>query len=99
MKAVMETSPREQIEFIVSKLEAKGVPAAPVVESLALATSHPEAVYNLAISVMKRFPKGGTFLDAALSYLPETLWPRLVERALKALTESKGNEAAESVTA
>jgi hypothetical protein len=96
---VSDLPPREQIEVIVSKLKTKGVPAAPVVESLALATSHPEAVYDLAISVMKRFPKGGTFLDAALSYLPETLWPRLVESALEALTESKGNEAAESVIA
>lgn len=78
----MEQSPQKQIELIVRSLEEKGIPAAPVVEATALATSHPDAVSDLAIAVMKRFPKGGTFLDAALSYLPQEDWPALVQHAL-----------------
>ena len=74
----MQQLPKEQIEAIVRSLETKGIPAAPVMEATALATSHPESVSDLAIAVMKRFPKGGTFLDAALTYLPHEDWPALV---------------------
>src|SRR5487761_2671381 len=81
----VESSPQQQIESIVRSLEEKGVPAAPVVEATALATSHPEAITDLALAVMRRFPEGGTFLDAALSYLPQEKWPALVPQALDAL--------------
>jgi hypothetical protein len=77
----MGISPQQQVESIVRSLEEKGVPAAPVVKATALATSHPEAVSDLAIAVMRRFPKGGTFLDGAFSYLPEERWPELVHLA------------------
>lgn len=96
----MEESAEQQIELIVRSLEEKGVPAAPVQEAVALATSHPEAVHDLTIAVMQRFPKGGTFLDAALSFLPDNLWPQLVERAIETLEGSEiDNEAADSVVA
>jgi hypothetical protein len=77
----MRQSAQDQIESIVRSLEEKGVPAAPVLEATALATSHPEAVSDLAIAVMRRFPKGGTFLDGAFSYLPQAKWPELVHCA------------------
>src|ERR1041385_2500696 len=94
----MQQAPHQQIEAIVRSLEQKGIPAAPVVEATALATSHPEAVGDLAIAVMRRFPKGGTFLDGALSFLPEEAWPGLVRVALDTLDRSGGkNPAAESV--
>ena len=82
------TSANEQIENIVTMLEERGLPA-PVEESLALAASHPEAILDLAISVMERFPKGGTFLDAVFSFLPDKLWPILVERAIETLEQSE----------
>lgn len=81
----MQQSPKGQIEEIVRSLEEKGLPAAPVEEATVLATSHPEAISDLAIAVMKRFPKGGTFLDGALSYLPQNEWPVLVHHALEAI--------------
>jgi hypothetical protein len=94
----MSRSPKKQIESIVRSLENRGVPAAPVVEATALATSHPEAVSDLAIAVMRRFPKGGTFLDGAFSYLPQGRWPELVRVALDTLEVSGGkNDAAASV--
>jgi hypothetical protein len=96
----MEQSPQDQIESIVRSLEEKGIRAAPVAEAIALATSHPEAVSDLAISVMRRFPKGGTFLDTALSYLPQEDWPKLVQHALDTLeAASAANEAAAAVVA
>ena len=94
----MDQSARDQVESIVRSLEEKGIPAAPVVEAIALATSHPEAVSDLALAVMHRFPQGGTFLDGALSYLPQERWPGLVQAALDILEHASGkNHAAESV--
>jgi hypothetical protein len=91
-------SPEQQIESIVRSLEERGVPAAPVEAATGLATSHPEAVSDLAVAVMRRFPKGGTFLDGTLSFLPQEGWPELVRVALDALERpGKKNEAAESV--
>lgn len=86
----MNRSPQKQIESIVRSLDC--------VEATALGTSHPEAVSDLAIAVMKRFPKGGPFLDGAFSYLPQEKWPELVQIALDTLERSRGNnDAAASV--
>jgi hypothetical protein len=95
----MDKSPQQQIQFIIRGLAKKG--PAPLVEAMALAKAHPEAVSDLAIAVMKKFPKGGTFVDAALSYLPQGDWPALVESALDALDEAadKSFNAAGSVIA
>jgi hypothetical protein len=49
----MDQSAHNQVESIVRSLEEKGIPAAPVVEAIALATSHPEAVSDLAVAVME----------------------------------------------
>ncbi len=89
-----------QIESIVRSLEEKGQAAAPVQESMDLATTHPEAISDLAKVVMQRFPKGGTFLDGAFNYLPQDDWPLLVRHALEVVEQSAGeNEAAASVIA
>jgi hypothetical protein len=42
-------------------------------------------------------PEGGTFLDAALSFLPGEDWPSLIERAVAALEVDDANEAAAAV--
>ena len=94
----MDQSAQQLIENILRSLEARGAAAAPVLEATALATSHPEAISDLALAVMHRFPRGGTFLDGALSYLPQEQWPELVEIALTTLEQAAGkNGAAESV--
>jgi hypothetical protein len=67
----MDQSPQEHLESIVRSLEVKGIPAAPALEATVLAVSHPAAISDLAIAVMRRFPKGGAFLNGALSYLPQ----------------------------
>jgi hypothetical protein len=94
----MSRSPHQEIESIVRSLEERGVSAAPVVEASALGMSHPEAVFDLAVAVMRRFPQGGTFLDGAFSYLPQDRWPGLVEMAMDTLECSdEKNDAAASV--
>lgn len=90
------SSPKQQVESIVRSLEKKGVP--PDEKATVLATSYPEAVSDLAKEVMRRFPKGGTFLDGAFSYLPQERWPELVQVALDILENSDAkNDAAASV--
>lgn len=94
----MAVSPDKQIESIVSDLERRGPAAAPIEAAMELAANHPEAIRDLAVAVMGRFPKGGTFLDGALSYLPEKHWPPLIKQALDFIEESSvENEAATSV--
>lgn len=93
-----EKSAHEQIDGILELLTLNQY-ASPIEESLTLAGQHPEAVIDLAIAVIEQHPKGGTFLDAALSFLPPDKWRCLVENALSALKEDHNNDAAESVIA
>lgn len=96
---VPTSSPKGQVESIVRALEGRGARAAPIQEATDLALSHPEAVADLARATIRRVPGGGTFLDAALGYLPEGSWDGLVRSALDALEEPGDNEAACSVLA
>ncbi|MDG3002714.1 hypothetical protein [Paludisphaera mucosa] len=84
---------------ILRALEEQGVRAAPVEEAVELGRSSPEAVFDLAAAVVDRFPDGGTFLDAALGYLPDDRWDGLVGLALDALDRDGENEAADAVIA
>ena len=90
------STPAQRIEAILRTLE-EGVEETPFEEVSDLARSHPDAVAELAAAVVRRFPRGGTFLDDALSFLPEARWEELVRLALDALEESGDNEAADSV--
>lgn len=89
----------QKVEAIVRALEEQGRRAAPIQEATDLALACPEAVADLAVATMDRFHEGGTFLDAALSYLPEDRWDGLVLSALRALESSSENKAACSVIA
>jgi len=94
----MKQSPKQQIDSIIRYLEKHGVQATPVVESANLATSHPEAISDFVMSVIGRFPKGGTFLHLTFSFLPQERWSEVVEFALNALEVSGGTkDAARSV--
>ncbi len=93
-----ETSASAQIGGILELLNANQY-AAPIEDSLTLAGQHPEAVVDLAIASIEQHPRGGTFLDAALSFLPQDKWRCLVENALSALEDGNENDAAESVIA
>lgn len=93
----MSVSPQVRIESIIRSLKENGVQAAPIAEALDLATTHPNAVIDLAIAVLREYPKGGTFLDDALSYLPQEKWPDIVSTALDTLEQSGKNDAASSI--
>lgn len=89
----MDPTLQSQIDSIVRSRKP------PVVEAMALAREHPQAVRALASAVMSGAPKGGTYLDTALSYLPAEDWPPLVGEALNAIERANGAEtgAAESI--
>lgn len=94
----MSQSAVDRIESIVGKLQEKGNAEATLTETSELSRSQPEAVKDLAVAVMRRFPRGGTFLDAALSFMPQDHWPGLVQQALDELEITTGkNKAAEAV--
>lgn len=89
----------EQIESILQRLKEQGIRAAPFAEAMDLARNHLDGVADLAVAVMQRFPRGGTFLDAVLSFLPPDQWDTLVVGALDEFASSEENEAAASVLA
>jgi hypothetical protein len=66
----------------------------PMGEAIALGRQAPDAIFDLAVAVIDRFPAGGTYLDAALGWLPEARWSELVPIALAAREASRANEAA-----
>ena len=92
-----DSTARQQIDGILELLKSKH--SAPIEQSLTLAGMYPEAIVEFAIAVIEKHPKGGTFLDAALSFLPQDDWDRLIEKALAVLQDNKDNHAAESVIA
>lgn len=94
----MSESARDRIESIIGNLNEKGNAEATLIETSDLTRSQPEAIRELAFAVMRRYPQGGTFLDAALSFMPQDHWPGLVQLAMIEMEHAKGkNKAAESV--
>ncbi len=91
-----ENSAEAQVDAIMAKLKADPY-AAPVEDALSLAAKHPSAVTDLAVAVMQEHPQGGTFLDAAISFLPQDDWPKLVQAALEFLKQDSENEAAATI--
>lgn len=87
------------IDELVDRFLALGWKYDSMTPALRLVTSHPEAVADLADAVMERIPKDGTFLDAALLFLPENRWSEVVQNAVTRLTTDAKNDAAESVIA
>ena len=86
------------IENLVTEFQARRWQSEPMSKAMHIAWHHPEAVKDLALAVMRALPEGGTFLDAALSFLPEEDWPQIIEKAVAALEADDHNEAAEAVT-
>ncbi|RYG69084.1 hypothetical protein EON80_10440 [bacterium] len=89
------------IDFLISQFQSLGWKAEPMKLAMQLAREHPEAIADLAIKVIDHLPQGGTFLDAALSFLPDEHWPRVISHAIQRLENDqptgKLSPAAESV--
>lgn len=86
-----------EIENLIAEFKAKQWASEPMEKALRLATSAPQDIASLVWKVMKELPRGGPFLDAALSFLPDSDWPELVRTAIKHLRMDANNRAAASV--
>jgi hypothetical protein len=94
----MASSPgRDRVDEILRAAGERSFADAPLVEAIELGRTDPQAVADLAVEVVRRFPTGANYLNAALSYLPDPLWDGVVRVALDAIEQGKGNESAESI--
>lgn len=57
----------------------------------------PSSLVAFASLVMEACPKGGTFFDTALSFLPLDNWPTLIDQAMKTLRADPANRAAQRI--
>jgi hypothetical protein len=67
--------------------------------AMEIVRGRPADALRFVHTCVETLPDGGTYLDAALSYLPEHDWPAAVAHALESFTANRKNEAAESVVA
>jgi len=87
----------ETIRDIVSGFKAQQWRSKPLDKALRLAVEAPESLASFARASMAELPQGGTFLHAALAYLPEGDWPGLAQAAVTHLQANPENEAAAAV--
>jgi hypothetical protein len=64
-----------------------------------IARSRPDIALEVVNSLLNQIPKGGTFLDATFTWLPEEEWSAAVSHALGMLRRNASNDAAGSVIA
>ncbi len=60
-------------------------------------SSPPQLAVELLRLASEKIPKGGTFLDAAISFMPEGAFPELVRLALARFEADRANELAEDI--
>jgi hypothetical protein len=86
------------VERLIGDFKSRGWDCDPFDQTLAIVNDTPEQVETLLRAVMRDIPQGGTFFDAAISYLPMDAFSSLVADAIRILEEGP-NEAAESLIA
>jgi hypothetical protein len=99
-RAIMEHLADEDaaaIRDIIAGFQAQRWQSEPMDKALRLATRSPDSILTFARAVLDDVPEGGTFLDAALAFLPEAHWSALVAEAVAHLQRNPKNEAAQSV--
>jgi len=57
----------------------------------------PDTITHLVRMVLDELPQGGTFFDAALSFLPMEQWPEVVQMAVTALWQKADHKAAQQI--
>jgi hypothetical protein len=57
----------------------------------------PSSLVTFASLVMETCPRGGTFFDTALSFLPLADWPIVIEQAMRILRADPANKAAQRI--
>ena len=83
-------------QFIVDFRQKKWA-AQPYERVIALVDNHPEMLVSFMNAVVTELPQGGTYHDAAFSFLPLEDFPKIVDHALVEFARNKQNEAAEAV--
>lgn len=87
------------VEELISDFKKSKWSSKPFERMVEIVLGHPERVRHFAETIASELPEGGTFLDASLSFLPESEWAPLVDHALDLCNANPGNEAAESIVA
>lgn len=86
-----------EIEAFITNFRERKWKGNPFDRMFELVRSDPSATLPFVRAVVENLPAGGTFLDASLSFLPDSDWPAAVVLALGAFAKSSKCEAAESV--
>jgi hypothetical protein len=89
----------DKIATLIRDVKHQGHGSNALDKVLDIALNHPETVADLVLSIMDELPGGGTFHDAALSFLPMPDWPVVIQHSLSALERTTENEAAEATIA
>lgn len=87
------------IDTLLNDFNDKRWKAQPFERLVALLRSDPAQAAPFAEATLARLPSGGTFLDLALSFVPEDAFGELVGHAVEALASEAESGAAESVIA
>ncbi len=87
----------DKIDSLIDGFVADGWKSEPFEAMLAIWREHPDDIPRLVINIVDRLPDGGTFLDAALSYLPEEDFAVAVEHAWAAIERRGHSRATDAV--
>jgi hypothetical protein len=90
------TVKREEIREIVSDLKKRKSDAIPM-RALDAVISSPESAVELLRLALDEIPEGGSFLDAAIGFLPDEAFAELTKLALEKFQADRANELAESI--
>jgi hypothetical protein len=86
-----------EIETLISDFKHRGWESEPMDKVLDIAHKSAADAARLAHRLVDELPKGSTFFDAVLSFVPLDEWPELVRHAIAAFAHNKDNESAEAV--
>lgn len=87
------------IDTLISEFKRTKWASKPFERMVEIVVGNPDQVRGLVEKIVSELPQGGTFLDAALTFMPESEWPALVEYAMDHFDRDHENEAAESILA
>jgi hypothetical protein len=84
----------DPIGELIDKFKAERWDSRPYDRALEIARGTPERVGELVTRIVREIPKGGTFLDMVISFMPLEDFPDVVRAALDVLARDPENEAA-----
>lgn len=86
-------------EELISSFERVGWKCEPFVRMLEMVHHDPADAFRLLTLAIERGTKSATFLDAAVSFVPESMLPELAAKAVEAFDHDRKNEVAEATIA